>query len=287
MIVRAQPERRGSSTDISNRAPIVILGCAQSGAQQLQRLLTRDTAIACTVSSGILPLCDHAATTWQEVEGRESLSALAAASIRAMADSLITAVLASAGGYRWCEVSFASAERAATFRTLYPATRFLCVHRRCADVIAAALHAHPWGLAGSPFSPYAIPYPGDSIAAIAAYWAASTQALLQFAESHPAACHQIRYEDLTAAETVSDDVAAFLGLGSGAVTPTRPRSAGAPGAAAPESATHGRSFPAGRLPHALSERIVALETRIGYPAVAMPGLPAGSGTGAGEVVSSA
>ncbi|HEV2376605.1 MAG TPA: sulfotransferase [Streptosporangiaceae bacterium] len=252
--------------------PVVILGCAQSGAARLQRVLAAYTALACTTGTGILPLCDLAAVTWRQAENRDGpLSALASASIRALTDSLITAILVSAGTSRWCEISFAPAHCAEAFLELYPATRFVCLHRACPDVITDAVRAHPWGLSGTPFEPHAATHPGSTTAAIAAYWATTTQALLRFQEAHPAACRRLKYEDLPGGiAAIAEDVAAFLGLGHpGPATPNRP--AGqipSPPEAAMATvgpAPAGAHMPTERIPAALRATINDLHAQLGYP----------------------
>jgi hypothetical protein len=42
-------------------------------------------------------------------------------------------------------------------------------------------------------------YPGNSIAAIGAYWVNCAQSIMKFEEEHPSSCHRIRYEDLVSA----------------------------------------------------------------------------------------
>jgi hypothetical protein len=51
------------------------------------------------------------------------------------------------------------------------------------------------------------------VAAVAAYWCASTSALLDFEAAHPARTLRVRYEDLTASPaTATEPVFEFLGL---------------------------------------------------------------------------
>jgi len=152
-------------------APVIVLTYAHAGAEHLRPLLAGHLDLACTSGTGLLPLCQQAATTWRHVEGQpgSALSELAAASIRALATSVITTVLAQTGKRRWCEFATAPPRSTETFLRLYPGTRIICLHRGCADVIRAALHASPWGLSGTSFAPFTAAYPGSTVAALAAY----------------------------------------------------------------------------------------------------------------------
>jgi Sulfotransferase family len=252
------------------QSPVIVLAYAQAGAARLQRLLTGSAALACTSGTGVLPLCDQAAATWREVDNRDgTLSPLALASIRALADSMITTILAGGGGSRWCEISFSPPDCAETFLKLYPAARFVCLHRSCLDVIRVGVRANPWGLAGSAFAPFAAAYPGSSAAAIAAYWAARTGPLLQFEEAHPGACRRVRYEDLVGdPEREVGQILAFLNLG-------RDQAAASAWMNDDVTATAGTSggpgsedqVPPDQIAPPLRARINDLQARIGYPLI--------------------
>lgn len=197
-------------------APVIILGYPHSGAAQLQSMLSDGTGLACTSGTGLLPLCEQAAAVWQHAEGRdtEQISALAAASIRAMTGVLVTQILAAAGKDRWCELAMASDQAAETFLSLYPAARFVCMHRCFSDVTRTAIQAAPWGLAGHGYAPFLAAYPASTLAALAAWWSAHTTALLTFEQRHPRECQRIRYEDLAADQPgAASAIASFLGIG--------------------------------------------------------------------------
>src|ERR1700678_4232928 len=115
---------------------VIVLTHAQPGAGQLGTLLTRHPSLACTAGTGVLQLCEQAATTWRCAERTgSSLSTLAAASVRALAGSLISVIKSQEGQERWCEISSAPARSARTFLEIYPETKIVCVHRDCVDVV--------------------------------------------------------------------------------------------------------------------------------------------------------
>jgi len=75
--------------------PVVVLAGSYSGAARLRHVLSGSTPFACTSGTGLLPLCAQAAATWQRVDNRDGPpSSLALSSIRALAASMITAMMA-------------------------------------------------------------------------------------------------------------------------------------------------------------------------------------------------
>jgi Sulfotransferase family len=270
------------------RGPVVVLACAYSGVERLEHLLADCTALACTSGTGLLPLCAEAADTWQRVDGRAGpLSSLAASSLRALAGNMITVILARSGGSRWCEISFTPPAVAETFLRLYPETRFLCWHRDSQDVIRAGVQANPWGLAGRGLAPFVAAYPGSSAAAMAAYWAERTEALLHFEDAHPDHCHRVRYEHVARhPDQAATEISAFLGLDAAAplAGPIAGRLArvldnGAPagqGGGGQHTESAGLQLPADHLPEALAEQVNGLQARLGYPPLILAG-PAGAG----------
>jgi hypothetical protein len=276
----------------SGLGPIVILGYAHGGIARLQQIVADAPGLACTSGTGVLPLCEQAIAAWRKIDDRSGpRSSLALASVRALADSMITAILVRSGGTRWCETSVARATCAHTFLQMYPAARFLCLHRSCLDVIRSAILASPWGLAGTPFASFASAYPVSPAAAVAAWWAACTEPLLDFEEAKPGACHRVRYEELishpghTAAEVLAflslapPDPAAPPWMTGGAEPGPQPAADGtAPDGAAPDGAAADGAAADGaaaddqarlveQLPPPLRERVSHLQARIGYPGI--------------------
>jgi hypothetical protein len=234
---------------VTTRRPVVVLAYGYSGAARIQRLLARSPALACTCGTGLLPACAQAAAAWRQVDNRAGpLSSLALTSIRALASSMISVILAEAGKPRWCEVCFSPPSVGEAFLELYPQTQFLCLHRSWPDFVRAGPGASP----------------GTPRAAIAAYWAERTESLLRFREAHPAACRQVRYEDLAGSPgQEARETFAFLGLGEPAPILAE-EEAGDPRGGDPLA---GAPLPASHLPIPLAERINELQGRLGYPPI--------------------
>ena len=249
-------------------SPVIILAYAHGGGARLQRLLSHSPALACTSATGLLSLCDQAAAVWRKADNHHAgLSPLAIASIRTLAGTLITTFLAAAGSPRWCEVSFSPPGCAETFVQLYPAAKFVCLHRSCLRVMNAAVQASPWSLAGTAFGPFADAYPGNNAATIAAYWASCTESLLRFEEANPGACHRVRYEDLASdPEQEVGKILAFLDIALDHSAPLALNS-NDPALAAEEPDTSGQKAesPIELIPPQLRTRLNDLHTRIGYP----------------------
>jgi Sulfotransferase family len=249
--------------DPARNAPVIILTYSHAGAEQLASLLDRHPDLACTTGTGILPLCEQAAATWRAVDGRPASppSQLAETSTRNLVTSMITALLARHGKRRWCEIATAAPDAAGTFTRLFPGTRIICLYRACPDVVRAAVHASPWGLAGPEYAPFTTTYPASTIAALTAYWTTHTTSLLTFEQAHPGTCHRLRHEDL-AADSFSC-LPDFLRPHDPGLRPaTWPHDEAADpacGAAGP-----GTDFPAGQVPSLLLERANGLMEKLGY-----------------------
>lgn len=247
-------------------APVIILSYPYSGAHLVQRILTRQSDLAPTEGTGIVPMCEVVAAIWTQIDGvpGPALSRLAVTSIRALVTTQVTVALARAGKRRWCELATAAPSAAQTFLRIFPAARCVCVHRACTDVISAAITAQPWGLAGSAMSRYIDSYPGNSVAAAAAYWASATEQLLAFEAANPRAAVRVRYEDVaTDAEHALESVRAFLGLDR-QISHELP-----PGSAEPAAARDAGSgypqVPFEMIPAELRKRIDLLHERLSYP----------------------
>ena len=250
--------------------PVVVLTYGQTGDQPLRALLDAQPELACTAGTGVLPACAQAAAAWRQVDARPGapLSALAVRSIRTLATQMITMIAARAGRRRWCETTVADRSAAETFLRLFPAARFVCLHRACPDAVSALVQASPWGLSGPTFAPYVSASPFSTAAALAAWWAGHAGPLLAFEHDHPEACLRVRFEDLAGdPATVMRDLRSFLGLGA--------RTAGLPQPPLPDQRNQPLSqvagpglapdFPIGQLPAALVSRVNELHTHFGYP----------------------
>ncbi len=250
----------------AGQSPIVVLSYAYSGARRVQELLAVDTELACTLATGVIPLCEVAAETWRRVEGRsgQDLSRLAVSTIRGIASVQVTVILAGSGKSRWCELATAPPSAMAPFLQVFPHTGIVCIHRSSLDVIRAGVQASPWGLQGQGLLPYLLSHPGNSVAALAAYWAQSTEQLLAFEAEHPAATH-VRYEDVAADPVQAlTTVRAFLGLHnevSGRAFPERMDLPAQDTAPRPAELT----VPVEMIPGPVRERITRLHTQLGYP----------------------
>jgi hypothetical protein len=243
----------------SKPGPVVVMGYPYSGSHHLQRLLSGHGSLACTEGTGLMPLCKMAVSTWRQVEEHDGPpSALAITSIRALADCVITSVLARTGKTRWCELAFGHPDAADIFLWVYPSAKLVCVHRNCLDVIAEGIDASPWGLAGSHMEPFAAEFPGNTVATAAAYWAARSRALLEFERSHPGASLRLRYEDLLdGPDEALARVCSFAGL---ELPGPSARDAGNETSAA----TTSLDIPIERIPKRLAESVNDLMHEIGY-----------------------
>jgi hypothetical protein len=256
----------GDSSREPARGPVIVLSYPHAGTEVLTRMLSASPSLACTSSSGLLPLCQAAAVTWRQVENRDTASALAIKSIRTLATTMVAVIQSRSGATRWCETAFAPAA-AATFLQVFPEATFLSFHRRLQGVLAEGIRTYPWGLGGSPFWPYSGPHPGNNAATVAAYWAACTEALLEFETAHPLACLRIRYEDIIESrQRQAREIFGRLGLPAADLrSPGDPRVAEDLAGAEGDGASPGSPVPTTQLPPQLLARIRELHARLDYP----------------------
>jgi hypothetical protein len=279
--IRMQPGIGSRTTPAASEAatdsfPVIVLTYPHVGGERVEQVLHAYPDLACTHGTGVLPLCEQAAATWQQTENSHgrALSSLAAASTRAMITSMITTLLARAGKRRWCEFCTAPPPVAQTFLILYPRTRFVCVHTACPAFIRAVLDASPWGLDGPAFAPFIAAHPDSTVAALSAFWAVRTQLLIDFEDAHPEASLRVRYEDFTTGTGgVANDLATFLGLAPRQAEPEPGQSRGAgPGWPGPERRDPAGPLPIGQIPGPLLDQVNHLLGKLSYqPMRKLPG----------------
>lgn len=248
--------------------PVIVLSYLHSGAQFVQDALAEDTELVCTAGTGILLQCQTAAAAWARISNHtdDTMSPLAMSSIRALVSTQLTVILADAGRPRWCELVIASPSAVQTFLQVVPSARCVCVHRACSEVVSAAIAAHPWGLASPALARFVIRYPGNSVAAAAAYWLFATERLLAFEARHPRSAVRVRYEDVVADEHELDIVRSALDLNRHTiprVAQTVPRRLNPAGT---EQDAEALQLPADMIPDELRKRIDSLHAQLGYPA---------------------
>jgi hypothetical protein len=182
-----------------SRGPVVVLSYAFAGADLLTEALSVSRSLACTSGTGLIPVCHAALAAWQQADDRAGPpSALAITSVRALAGAMMAAIQARTGAARWCETALAQPAAADSFLRVFPSAAFVCVHRDLPGVLADGLAACPWGLGGSPFWRHSARYPGNSVAAIAAWWQAAARSLLDFEARHPSSCTRVHREVIVA-----------------------------------------------------------------------------------------
>jgi hypothetical protein len=271
---------------------VIVLAHGQPGTQRIGTLLSGQPSLACTAGTGVLQLCEQAASTWRGAQRTgSSLSMLAASSVRALTGSLISVITSQEGKQRWCEVSTASARSARTFLEIYPQTKIICLHRNCADVLHASVPDGPMhegrlpvghGPGGSGGSGRHSGSggsgghrgrggrgrvadrgePGDPTAEVASCWQERTESLLALERDHAAQCLRVRYEDLVASPATMAGILSFLGL-------DRRPDLDWPGPAesGPEARHQDAALLAARIGSPLLEQINRLHAELHYPAI--------------------
>jgi hypothetical protein len=203
--------------------PVFVLCTGRSGSTLLRFLLDAHPDLACPPETKLPEVLARVSTLWSGMEAF-SLSAdggngtagnpgTAVAGIRHTMDLMIGPYLARRGKKRYCDKNLGTAFYADMLLGVYPEAKFICLHRHPMDVIASGIEACPWGLANYGFESYVAGAPGNSVLALARYWADHAAAILAVEEKFPGNCHRVRYEDLVAdPDAVAGGIFEFLGL---------------------------------------------------------------------------
>jgi hypothetical protein len=133
-------------------------------------------------------------------------------------------------------------------------------------VIGAAITAQPWGLGRSAMWWFTASYPGNSVAAVAAYWVSVTDQLLAFEATNPQATIRLRYEDVAAdAERALKGVRSSLHLKQHTHLRTWPGLAELSPPARESQKQEHLQVPIEMIPADLRKRIDDLHAQLGYP----------------------
>jgi hypothetical protein len=267
--------------------PVFVLCCGRSGSTLLRFLLDAHPDLACPPETNLPALCGQLATVWSLIEGAP-LSAnrgdeppdipdAAIDGIRHTMDMMVGSYLAQRGKKRYCDKSLGTATLAELLLRVYPEAKFICLYRHPMDVISSGLEACPWGLNGYGFDPYIATTPGNSVLAMARFWAENAGEINGAEKQFPDHCHRVRYEDLVAdPEAVAAGIFGFLGVspapGISQVCFSRERERFGPGdhkiwytsQISTDSVGRGWSVPAGLIAPPVAATINELAADLGY-----------------------
>lgn len=202
-------------------SPVFILTTARSGSTLMRLILDTHPELASPPETGVASACGQLAKVMGILDGMfppgpagtRSITTASGASIRELIDGAFGAYAASRGKQRWCDKSLDNVMLADLLAQIWPGAQFICMSRHCMDVVASCIEACPWGLTAYGLEQYAAQHPGNSVAAVAAYWVNTTGMIQAFRQKYPDRCHLVRYEDLvTDAERTVAELLAFLGV---------------------------------------------------------------------------
>lgn len=190
--------------------PVIVLTSARCGSTLLRLLLDAHPDLACPPETNIVKVCAQLAGILGVLGESEHDDG---ARIKDVIAGTFGGYLARAGKRRWCDKSLGTATVASWFAGVYPEAKFICLYRHCMDTIHSGLEASPWGLMGYGFEQFAAPMGGNSVAALAAYWADHASRILQFERGNEGKCVRVHYERLVEdPESVASEIFAFLGV---------------------------------------------------------------------------
>jgi len=204
-------------------APVFIVGTSRSGSTLLRIIVDSHPDFACPPETGVPSACAQLARVWSTVDhagtgdrwmpGKQAdLAPRAVAGIRAAVDDVMSGYLRSQNKTRWCDKSLDAYQYIDILSQVYPDAKFILLTRHVMDVVASGVEICPWGLHRFGYDPFVAQYPGNSVAAITAYWIAVMNSCAEFEAEYPDKCHRVRYEDLvTSPEATIAGIFGFLG----------------------------------------------------------------------------
>lgn len=203
--------------------PVFVLCAGRSGSTLLRFILDAHPDLACPPETNVPALCGQLATVWSLIEGAPlsqnrgdeppEIPDAAIAGVRETMDRMTGSYLARRGKKRYCDKSLGTARFAYLMQRIWPDAAFICLFRHPMDVIASGMEACPWGLNGYGFDPYIAETPGNSVFALARFWADNTSTILAAEQEYGDRCHRVRYEDLVSnPQAVADSLYEFLGV---------------------------------------------------------------------------
>ncbi|HEY7145097.1 MAG TPA: sulfotransferase [Streptosporangiaceae bacterium] len=219
----AVADSTASSREGASSGAVFVLCGGRSGSTLLRFLLDAHPDLACPPETNLPALCGQLATVWSLIEGAPlsanrgdeppEIPEAAIAGVRHMMDLMVGSYLERRGKKRYCDKSLGTARLAELLLRVYPDAKFICLYRHPMDVVASGLEACPWGLNGYGFDPYIASTPGNSVLAMARFWADNVSAILRAEEQFPGHCHRVRYEDMVSdPEAVAAGIFDFLGV---------------------------------------------------------------------------
>jgi hypothetical protein len=229
-MMASQPEaaaaagtRDGAARNKWSTDPVFVLCAGRSGSTLLRFILDAHPDLACPPETNVPALCGQLATVWSLIEGAPlsqnrgdeppEIPDAAIAGVRETMDRMTGSYLARRGKKRYCDKSLGTARFAYLMQRIWPEAAFICLYRHPMDVIASGMEACPWGLNGYGFDPYIAETPGNSVFALARFWADNAATIAAAEEQYGERCHRVRYEDLVGdPQAVADELFEFLGV---------------------------------------------------------------------------
>jgi protein-tyrosine sulfotransferase len=179
-----------------------IVGVARSGTTLLRLLMDAHPEVGAPAETGIPGLIEASARAWATIAAGgpdgDGITIPAKRAIRRSVASLTAAYCADSHKPVFCDKSLGTAEYLPVIHEVFPRARAVIVVRHVMDTIISGLEASPWGFTAYGYAPFVRTWPGNHVAALAAYWAHYVSLGTQWEADHKRLCHRVRYEDLVA-----------------------------------------------------------------------------------------
>jgi hypothetical protein len=285
------------SSDTSS--PVFILSCARSGSTLLRYIVDTHPAICCPGELNLGSLCDHLYWAIHDTIGQAVKASneaererVALNEVRRIVSEFMSSYAITKGKRIWCEKTPMNLVYCDVLSEVFPKARYLCLHRRCLDVVHSCLEFSHNRYIGE-LAPYFEKYPNDRVSAMISYWVDRELMLLDFEQRNKSSLFRIKYEDIVQNPAKSlGPMFDFLGvewdssLLNSVFTSPHDRGDGDPKALSakeinPNSIGKGAAMDLASVPGILLRKADAVLRRLDYPGLEFPpGLSLASETAA-------
>ncbi|RQH17858.1 sulfotransferase [Okeania hirsuta] len=184
----------------STTPPIFILCCERSGSSLLRYILDTHPDIASPAELNLAKLCRSLyvfiestmgqISSWSEESQKKHAIA---EEVRQIIFSVMTKYAKSKNKLMWCEKSPSNIDNVAWLETVFPDSKYICLHRHAMDVVQSCLEATKYSFMPEQLS-YVCRNSGNIVGAMLENWIVKTKALLEFEKKHKTQCFRIKYE---------------------------------------------------------------------------------------------
>ncbi|MBC6477899.1 MAG: sulfotransferase [Hormoscilla sp. GM7CHS1pb] len=199
--------------------PIFILCCERSGSSLLRYIIDTHPEIASPAELNLGELCK---CLYYAVEGttgevlniadRTEKKSIIGDQVNRIISDLMDSYVIAKKKRMWCEKSPSNLQNVEFIKSVFPESKYICLHRHAMDVVHSCMEITRFG-----FMPDQLTYlchnSGNIVGAMVENWIDKTRKLLQFEREIPERCFRIKYESYILNQTQAlSPMFEFLGV---------------------------------------------------------------------------